>query len=199
MPLMLIETELTPNPATRKFLPGRIVMDAGTRDFTSPEAAEVSPLAEALFTLGDVTGVHFGRDFIAVSAAPGADWAALQGDVAAILLDHFVADMPLFKPGSAGGITVPADADDDEVLAYPVDPADNDIIDQIKDLLETRIRPAVANDGGDIRFRGFDKGNVYLTMQGACAGCPSSTATLKHGIESLLKHYVPEVTAVHAV
>ena len=199
MPLMLIETELTPNPATRKFLPGRIVMDAGTRDFTSPEAAEVSPLAEALFTLGDVTGVHFGRDFIAVSAAPGADWAALQGDVAAILLDHFVADMPLFKPGSAGGITVPADADDDEALAYPVDPADNDIIDQIKDLLETRIRPAVANDGGDIRFRGFDKGNVYLTMQGACAGCPSSTATLKHGIESLLKHYVPEVTAVHAV
>ena len=199
MPLMLIETELTPNPATRKFLPGRIVMDAGTRDFTSPEAAEVSPLAEALFTLGDVTGVHFGRDFIAVSAAPGVDWAALQGDVAAILLDHFVADMPLFKPGSAGGITVPADADDDEVLAYPVDPADNDIIDQIKDLLETRIRPAVANDGGDIRFRGFDKGNVYLTMQGACAGCPSSTATLKHGIESLLKHYVPEVTAVHAV
>ena len=199
MPLMLIETELTPNPATRKFLPGRIVMDAGTRDFTSPEAAEASPLAEALFTLGDVTGVHFGRDFIAVSAAPGVDWAALQGDVAAILLDHFVADMPLFKPGSAGGITVPADADDDEALAYPVDPADNDIIDQIKDLLETRIRPAVANDGGDIRFRGFDKGNVYLTMQGACAGCPSSTATLKHGIESLLKHYVPEVTAVHAV
>lgn len=199
MPLMLIETELTPNPATRKFLPGRIVMEAGTRDFTSPEAAEASPLAEALFTLGDVTGVHFGRDFIAVSAAPGVDWAGLQGDVAAILLDHFVADMPLFKPGSAGGITVPADSDDDDALAYPVDPADNDIVDQIKDLIETRIRPAVANDGGDIRFRGFDKGNVYLTMQGACAGCPSSTATLKHGIESLLKHYVPEVTAVHAI
>lgn len=199
MPLMLIETELTPNPATRKFLPGRIVMEAGTRDFTSPEAAEASPLAEALFTLGDVTGVHFGRDFIAVSAAPGVDWAGLQGDVAAILLDHFVADMPLFKPGSAGGITVPADSDDDDALAYPIDPADNDIVDQIKDLIETRIRPAVANDGGDIRFRGFDKGNVYLTMQGACAGCPSSTATLKHGIESLLKHYVPEVTAVHAI
>lgn len=199
MPLMLIETELTPNPATRKFLPGRVVMDAGSRDFTSPEAAEASPLAEALFTLGDVTGVHFGRDFIAVSAAPGADWAALQGDVAAILLDHFVADMPLFKTGSAGGITVPADGADDDALAYPVDPADSDIVEQIKDLIETRIRPAVANDGGDIRFRGFDKGNVYLTMHGACAGCPSSTATLKHGIESLLKHYVPEVTAVHAV
>ena len=198
-PAMLIETELTPNPATRKFLPGRIVMDAGSRDFASPEAAEVSPLAEALFTLGDVTGVHFGRDFISVSAAPGADWAMLQGDVAAILLDHFVADMPLFRPGSAAGISVPAAEGDDAELAYPVDPADVDIVDQIKDLIETRIRPAVANDGGDIRFRGFDKGNVYLTMQGACAGCPSSSATLKHGIESLLKHYVPEVTAVHAV
>ncbi len=170
-------------------------MDAGSRDFTSPEAARASPLAEALFDLGDVTGVHFGRDFIAVSAAPGVDWLALQGDVAAILLDHFVADMPLFAPASAAGISVPV-ADDDEL---PIDPADADIVDQIKDLIETRIRPAVANDGGDIRFRGFDKGNVYLVMQGACAGCPSSTATLKHGIESLLKHYVPEVTAVHAV
>lgn len=197
MRMMLIETELTPNPATRKFLPGRAVMDAGSRDFTSPESAVASPLAEALFALGDVTGVHFGRDFIAVSAAPGADWTMLQADVAAVLLDHFIADMPLFRPGGAEDIHI--GADDGPEGELPVDPADADIVDQIKQLIETRIRPAVANDGGDIRFRGFDKGNVYLVMQGACAGCPSSTATLKHGIESLLKHYVPEVTAVHAV
>ena len=197
MQAMLIETELTPNPATRKFLPGRQVMASGSRDFASPEAAAASPLAEALFALGDVTGVHFGRDFIAVTAAPGTDWQLLQADVAAMLLDHFTADMPLLREPSAAGISVPAeDAPIDEL---PIDPADADIVDQIKDLIETRIRPAVANDGGDIRFKGFDRGNVYLVMQGACAGCPSSTATLKHGIESLLKHYVPEVTAVYAV
>lgn len=194
---MLIETELTPNPATRKFLPGRQVMVSGSRDFASPEAAAASPLAEMLFTLGDVTGVHFGRDFVAVTAAPGSDWTMLQADVASILLDHFTADMPLLREPSASGISVPAE--DGEVDELPIDPADADIVDQIKDLIETRIRPAVANDGGDIRFRGFDKGNVYLVMQGACAGCPSSSATLKQGIESLLKHYVPEVTAVHAV
>ena len=197
MRVMLIETELTPNPATRKFLPGRIVMASGSRDFASPEAAAASPLAEALFALGDVTGVHFGRDFIAVTAAPGADWMMLQADVAAILLDHFTADMPLLREPAAAGIAVPPEGAEFDEL--PVDPADADIVDQIKELIETRIRPAVANDGGDIRFRGFDKGNVYLVMQGACAGCPSSSATLKHGIESLLKHYVPEVTAVHAV
>ena len=199
MRAMLIETELTPNPATRKFLPGRQVMAQGSRDFASPEAAEASPLAEALFTLGDVTGVHFGRDFVAVTAAPGSDWQALQGDVASILLDHFVADMPLLREPSAAGIRVPGEDARDGFDELPTDPADADIVDQIKDLIETRIRPAVANDGGDIRFRGFDRGNVYLVMQGACAGCPSSSATLKHGIESLLKHYVPEVTAVHAV
>jgi Fe-S cluster biogenesis protein NfuA len=193
---MLIETELTPNPATRKFLPGRIVMDGGSRDFASPEAAQASLLAEALFDLGDVTGVHFGRDFIAVTAAPGTDWAALQADVAALMLDHFTAGMPLLKP-LGNGISVPAEGHDD--LIVDADPADADIIDQINDLLETRIRPAVANDGGDIRFRGYKDGDVFLTMQGACSGCPSSTATLKNGIESLLKHYVPEVTAVHAV
>lgn len=194
---MLIETELTPNPATRKFMPGRQVMLSGSRDFTSPEAATASPLAEALFGLGDVTGVHFGRDFIAVTAAPGTDWQLLQADVAAMLLDHFTADMPLLREPSAAGISVPAE--DAGIEELPIDPADEDIVDQIKDLIETRIRPAVANDGGDIRFKGFDRGNVYLVMQGACAGCPSSTATLKQGIESLLKHYVPEVTAVHAV
>lgn len=197
MKVMLIETELTPNPATRKFLPGRVVMSGGSRDFASPEAATASPLAEALFDLGDVTGVHFGRDFVAVTAAPGVDWVMLQADVAALLLDHFTAGMPLLRD-SGNGIAVPAAADDEAALAA-VDPADQDIVDQIIDLLETRIRPAVANDGGDIRFRSYRDGNVYLTMQGACAGCPSSTATLKHGIESLLKHYVPEVTAVHAI
>ena len=194
---MLIETELTPNPATRKFLPGRIVMATGSRDFSSPEAAVASPLAEVLFGLGDVTGVHFGKDFVAVTAAPGSDWSLLQADVAAILLDHFTADMPLLRAASAADIFVPPE--DGNVDELPLDPADAEIVDQIKELIETRIRPAVANDGGDIRFKGFDKGNVYLVMQGACAGCPSSSATLKNGIESLLKHYVPEVTAVHAV
>lgn len=194
---MLIETEMTPNPATRKFLPGRIVMASGSRDFSSPEAAEASPLAEVLFSLGDVTGVHFGKDFVAVTAAPGTDWSMLQADVAAILVDHFAANMPLLREPSANGISVPPE--DGDVDELPIDPADEDIVVQIKELIETRIRPAVANDGGDIRFKGFDKGHVYLVMQGACAGCPSSTATLKNGIESLLKHYVPEVTEVHAV
>lgn len=194
MPAMLIETESTPNPATLKFLPGRVVMEMGTRDFATPEEAEVSPLATALFMLGDVTGVFFGRSFISVTAAPGANWADLKPDVLNVLIDHYMADMPLFHAPSAG-FSVPA-----EDAAIPTDdPADADIIDQIKQLIETRVRPAVANDGGDIIYRGFDKGNVYLKMQGACAGCPSSTATLKNGIESLLKHYVPEVTAVHAV
>lgn len=194
MPLMLIETESTPNPATRKFLPGRPVMESGTRDFASPEEAQASPLATALFTLGDVTGVFFGSDFVSVTIAPGAEWADVKPDVLGIVMDHFLADMPLFHPASAAGISVPAE---DETFAD--DPAAADIVDQIKELIETRVRPAVANDGGDIVYRGFDKGNVYLKMQGACAGCPSSTATLKNGIESLLKHYVPEVTAVHAV
>jgi Fe-S cluster biogenesis protein NfuA len=195
MPLMLIETESTPNPATLKFLPGRAVMDMGTRDFATPEEAEASPLANALFMLGDVTGVFFGRDFISVTAAPGVSWAALKPDVLNVLMDHYLAEMPLFHAPSATGFSVPAE--DDSIASD--DPADAEIIEQIKELIETRVRPAVANDGGDIVYRGFDKGNVYLKMQGACAGCPSSTATLKNGIESLLKHYVPEVTAVHAV
>lgn len=190
---MFIETETTPNPATLKFLPGRQVMSAGTRDFASPEEAAASPLAEALFDLGDVTGVFFGQDFISVTAAPGVEWPGLKPQVVSILLDHFVSDAPLFAGGDASGIAVPAE---DEDLGD--DPADADIIAQIKDLIETRVRPAVANDGGDIIYRGYREGVVYLLMQGACSGCPSSTATLKHGIESLLKHYVPEVTEVRA-
>jgi Fe-S cluster biogenesis protein NfuA len=188
---MLIETETTPNPATLKFLPGRVVMEAGTRDFATPEEAEASPLAEALFDLGDVEGVFFGRDFISVTAGPGVAWGALKPDVLSLLLDHFTAGMPLFKPATAG-FSVPLEPTGD------YDPADEDIVVQIKELIETRVRPAVANDGGDIIFKGYDQGRVWLKMQGACAGCPSSTATLKQGIESLLKHYVPEVTEVLA-
>lgn len=190
---MLIETEATPNPATLKFLPGRIVMDAGTRDFATPEEAEASPLAEALFDLGDVTGVFFGRDFVSVNAAPGVEWRELKPDVLAILMDHFTAQMPLFRQGRAD-FQVPGDPS-----TFTDDPADAEIVAQIKDLIETRVRPAVANDGGDIVYRGFDKGKVFLRMQGACAGCPSSSATLKNGIEQLLRYYVPEVTEVRAV
>ena len=193
MRMMLIETESTPNPATLKFLPGRTVMDAGTRDFATPEEAEASPLADALFGLGDVTGVFFGRDFVSVTAAAGTDWRDLKPDVLGLLLDHFSAQMPLFRAPSAG-FSVPAEEGE------PADdPADADIVAQIRELIDTRVRPAVANDGGDIVYRGFDKGKVFLRMQGACSGCPSSSATLKQGIEQLLKHYVPEVTEVRAV
>ena len=193
MRLMLIETEPTPNPATLKFLPGRTVMDAGTRDLATPEEAEVSPLADALFGLGDVTGVFFGRDFVSVTIAAGINWADVKPDVLATLLDHFSAQMPLFRQGGAGF----AVAADDGLPAD--DPADEEIVAQIRELIDTRVRPAVANDGGDIVYRGFDKGKVYLKMQGACAGCPSSSATLKNGIEQLLRYYVPEVTEVRAV
>lgn len=190
---MYIETEATPNPATFKFLPGREVMSGGTREFTSHEDTEASPLAAALFGMGDVTGVFFGQDFISVTAAPGSDWTQLKPQVVATLLDHFVSEATLFAGGDASGIAVPAEDAD-----IGNDPADADVVAQIKDLLETRVRPAVAGDGGDIVYRGFREGVVYLTMQGACSGCPSSTATLKHGIEGLLKHYVPEVTEVRA-
>lgn len=192
MQAMFIETETTPNPATLKFLPGRTVMEVGTREFTSPEAAESSPLASALFDLGDVTGVFFGSSFVSVTAAQGVEWTALKPQVVSILLDHFISEAPLFAGGDAAGIAVAADD------AFGDDPADADIVAQIHELLETRVRPAVAGDGGDIVYRGFRDGVVYLAMQGACSGCPSSTATLKHGIESLLKHYIPEISEVRA-
>ena len=178
---MLIEIETTPNPATRKFLPGRTVMETGGRDFASPEAAAASPLAEAIFATGMVDGVYFGRDLVSVSAAP--------------MLDHFTLGAPLFKPGSAGEIFVAPDA----AAQFEDDPADADIIDQIKDLIETRVQPAVANDGGNIVYKGYKDGVLFLEMQGACAGCPSSTITLKRGIEGLIKHYVPEVVSVEAI
>ena len=193
IPPMFIETETTPNPATLKFLPGQQVMPSGTRDFASPEEAEASPLAQALFDTGEVTGVFFGSNFVSVTAGPGVDWSVLKPQVVAVLLDHFVSQAPLFSSGGAAGFSVPAE---DE--AIDDDPADAEIVEQIKELIETRVRPAVAGDGGDIRYRGFRDGVVYLTMQGACSGCPSSTATLKQGIEGLLKHYVPEVHEVRA-
>ena len=193
---MFIETETTPNPATLKFLPGEAVMATGTREFRSPEDAAASPLAEALFDLGDVTGVLFGRDFVAVTAAPGVDWSMLKPQVVTMLLDHFSSGAPLFHGADAGAITVPFAADEEALEGD--DPADADVVAQIRELIETRVRPAVANDGGDILYRGFREGVVYLQMQGACDGCPSSAATLKSGIESLLRHYVPEVREVRA-
>ena len=191
---MFIETETTPNPSSLKFLPGKTVMDVGTREFTSPEAAEASPLAQAIFDTGEVVNVFFGWDFVTVTAAPGADWSALKPQVVAILLDHFVSEAPLFAQASAGGIAVPPE----DVMAVEERTEDSEIIAAINELLETRVRPAVAGDGGDLAYRGFRDGVVYITLQGSCSGCPSSTATLKHGIEGLLKHYVPEVVEVRA-
>ena len=169
---MLIHTERTPNPATRKFLPGQPVMESGSRDFPDRESAAASPLAAELFATGEVEGVFYGSDFISVTAAPGASWDALEPQVVGMLLDHFVSAAPLFEAG---------------------------IIDQIKELIETRVRPAVAQDGGDIVYRGYSKGTLYLAMQGACQGCPSSAITLKRGIEGLIRHYVPEVETVEAI
>ena len=190
---MLIQTESTPNPSTLKFLPGQRVMEAGTRDFATPEDAEASPLAEAIFSIGDVEGVFFGRDFISVTAAPGVEWRELKPQVLGVLLDHFSSGAPLFKAATAAAIAVDGDGE------YGDSPEDAEVVAQIRELIDTRVRPAVAQDGGDIVYRGFQKGTVFLALQGACSGCPSSTMTLKQGIESLLKHYVPEVETVEAV
>jgi len=190
---MLIQTETTPNPSTLKFLPGATVMDAGTRDFAAPEDADASPLASAIFSTGEVEGVFFGRDFISVTGAPGVDWQRLKPEILSILLDHFSSGAPLFNPGSAAGIEIAPDGGIED------NPADAEVIAQIRELIETRVRPAVAQDGGDIVYRGFSNGTVYLALQGACSGCPSSTMTLKNGIEGLLRHYVPEVEAVEAI
>jgi len=183
---MFIETEGTPNPATLKFLPGRAVMPAGTADFAAPGAAERSPLASALFALPGVTRVFLGADFVTITKDSATDWQALRPQVLGALMEHFMADRPVIEG---------EDADVEE----EVRPEDREVVDQIKELLDTRVRPAVAGDGGDIVFRGFRDGVVRLHMQGACSGCPSSTATLKHGIENMLRHYVPEVVAVEQV
>lgn len=183
---MFIETEGTPNPATLKFLPGRDVMGTRTADFASPEAAARSMLAGAIFGLPGVTRVFLGGDFVTVTKDDSLSWQALKPQVLGAIMEHFVAGRPVID-GDAD------EADED------VEPADAEIVAQIKELLDTRVRPAVAGDGGDIVFRGYRDGIVKLHMQGACSGCPSSSATLKHGIENMLRHYVPEVVRVEQV
>ena len=184
---MFIETEGTPNPATLKFLPGREVMgDRGTADFASPEAALRSPLATRLFALPGVARVFLGGDFVTVTEDGEQGWGALKAQVLGALMDHFVSGLPVLEAGGEEG-------EDD------YDPDDAEVVEQIKELLDTRVRPAVAGDGGDIVFRGYRDGIVRLHMQGACSGCPSSRATLKHGVENMLRHYVPEVVAVEQV
>jgi Fe-S cluster biogenesis protein NfuA len=187
---MFIQTERTPNPATLKFLPGRAVMTQGTANFPDSGSAALSPLATALFDVDDVTGVFFGADFVTVTKADTAqDWQDLKPQVMAAMMRHFTSGAPLLTET----VTAPV------VDAGQYDPQDQDIVDQIQAILEDKVRPAVARDGGDILFHGFKDGVVYLAMQGSCNGCPSSTMTLKSGIESLLKHYVPEVVDVRAI
>jgi len=185
---MFIQTEATPNPATLKFLPGRPVLENGTLDLRDPEQAAQSPLAERLFGISGISGVFFGSDFIAVTKS-GSEWQQLKPMILGAIMEHFMSGEPLLAPGSA------EPSDGGEFF----ETVDAETVATIKDLLETRVRPAVANDGGDIAFRGFKDGVVYLNMKGACSGCPSSTATLRHGIQNLLRHYVPEVTEVRPV
>jgi Fe-S cluster biogenesis protein NfuA len=187
---MFIQTEATPNPATLKFLPGRPVLPDGTLDLRDARsAAERSPLAGALFEIDGVTGVFYGGDFISVTKGDDADWQMLKPAVLGTIMEHFTSGAPLLA----------ADGEHDGEQDEFYDEDDLEIVETIKDLLETRVRPAVAGDGGDIRFRGFREGTVYLAMKGSCQGCPSSTATLKHGIQNLLSHFVPEVHNVEQV
>ena len=185
---MFIQTESTPNPATLKFLPGQTVLELGTADFPSAEAGAKSPLAKRIFAVGGVTGVFFGTDFVTVTKADASAWEHIKPAILGAIMEHYQSGAAVMdgeaKP--AGGHAAH-------------DGPDSDIVSQIKELLDTRVRPAVAQDGGDITFHGFDRGIVYLHMQGACAGCPSSTLTLKMGIENLLRHYIPEVLEVRPV
>ena len=181
---MFIQTEATPNPATLKFLPGQTIMATGTADFDSPEAASRSSLATRLFEISGVTRVFLGADFVSVSKAEGEEWHILKPAILGALMEHLTAGRSIIE--ETGADAAPAGEE-------------SEIEKEIKELLDTRVRPAVAQDGGDIIYRGFEAGIVYLHLQGSCAGCPSSTATLKMGIENLLKHYIPEVEAVEAV
>jgi Fe-S cluster biogenesis protein NfuA len=185
---MFIQTEATPNPATLKFLPGRAVLESGTLDLRGPEQAAQSPLAERLFNIAGIGGVFFGSDFITVTKSAG-EWQQLKPMILGAIMEHFMSGEPLLASGAS------EQTDGDEFY----DAADAETVATIKDLIETRVRPAVANDGGDITFRGFKDGVVYLNMKGACSGCPSSTATLQHGIQNLLRHFVPDVTEVRPV
>jgi Fe-S cluster biogenesis protein NfuA len=185
---MFIQTEPTPNPATLKFLPGETVLSSGTADFPNAEAAGRSPLARALFDIDGVKGVFLGSDFVTVTKDDTLDWQVMKPLVLGAIMEHLTARRPILLDGEG-------DEAADEVFAAE----DGEIVAQIKELLDTRVRPAVAMDGGDIVFRGFEEGVVYLHMQGACSGCPSSTATLKMGIENMLRHYIPEVQAVRPV
>ncbi len=183
---MFIQTEATPNPTTLKFIPGRTVMPAGTAEFRDAESAQASKLASDIFLVEGVTGVFFGPDFISVTKGD-VEWAHLKPAVLGAIMDHFTSGQALMTDD----VSHSTHAEDDGPNAH--------IVSQIKDLLDTRVRPAVAQDGGDITFHGFREGVVYLTMRGACAGCPSSTMTLKAGIENLLRHYIPEVIEVRPV
>jgi Fe-S cluster biogenesis protein NfuA len=187
---MFIQTEQTPNPATLKFLPGEVVLAEGTLDIRDAEAAERSPLAARLFLVDEVEGVFFGNDFVTVTKSDEADWQTLKPVILGVIMEHFVSGQPVMSDVSDVGAAHSQDAENGP---------DAEIIGQIKELLDTRVRPAVAMDGGDIVYRGFNNGVVMLQMQGACQGCPSSTATLKMGIENMLRHYIPEVVEVRAV
>ncbi len=182
---MFILTEQTPNPASLKFLPGREVMASGTANFPDADSARRSPLAERLFALAEVKGVFFGADFITVTKGEEADWYRLKPTILAVIMEHFTAGRPV--------LTTPLEREPESAEA------DDEIVVQIKELLETRVRPAVAQDGGDITFCDYEDGVVYLHMQGSCSGCPSSLATLKAGIENMLRYYIPEVSEVRAV
>jgi Fe-S cluster biogenesis protein NfuA len=186
---MFIQTEATPNPATLKFIPGRTVLDSGTLEFANREAAARSPLAEKLFGVPGVTSVFYGADFGTVTK-DHSDWQHLKPAILCAIMEHYMSGAPLLADGSAA-----SDEAADEQDEF-FNEADAETVAAIKDLIETRVRPAVANDGGDITFRGFKDGVVYLNMKGSCAGCPSSTATLQHGIQNLLKHFVPDVVEV---
>jgi Fe-S cluster biogenesis protein NfuA len=186
---MFIQTEATPNPATLKFIPGRAVLDSGTMEFTSRDAAARSPLAEKLFSVPGVTSVFYGSDFVTVTK-DGSDWQHMKPAILGAIMEHYMSGAPLLADGTPGS----DEAADEEDEFF--NEADAETVEMIKDLIETRVRPAVANDGGDITFRGFKDGIVYLNMKGSCAGCPSSTATLQHGIQNLLRHFVPDVVEV---
>jgi Fe-S cluster biogenesis protein NfuA len=183
---MFIQTEATPNPATLKFLPGRTVLPHGTLDIRDATTAVQSPLAERLFGIDGVTGVFLGSDFIAITKSQG-EWQQLKPAILGAVMEHFMSGAPMLRSEAA-----PATEVNDEFF----ESKDTETVATIKELIETRVRPAVANDGGDITFRGFKGGIVYLDMKGACSGCPSSTATLRHGIQNLLRHYLPDVVEV---